>query len=137
MEKLEERVNPKSEGKVKKCKACKRSVVLVSRGLCNRCYKYHGRAGTLSKFPKTMKLRKIGKCKRCHKIRLLTLKGLCDACHLYLGNFSFSVAGRKVSIKLNVDTDKEHQSLKRIYKKQRKKLMDDIIKNPRKWLDKI
>ena len=77
----------------------------------------------------------IKKCKgTCGKVRKILAKGLCASCYNKGLAVNGSFMGRRISTHIPPG-DKEQATL--FFQKEKERVLEDVIKNPGKWLDKV
>ena len=112
------------------CKNCHKLKEIKARWLCSACYTRKKRKGTLNRY-KPMKKR-YTHCIECKRERKIHARGLCSVCYRK-GRVLKKVINKK-SIQVFAPSKKEAS---KYYDKAKDEIYTDIIKNPRKWLDKI
>lgn len=118
------------------CARCNRDNKIKARNLCNNCYRVVTKSGDIRFYPPIAFKRHKGICKKCKRRNKINKEGLCKACHDASTHISVYAAGHRETVYLQKMTDEEKTMFLSLYKQIRSDMFDDIIKNPRKWLDK-
>jgi hypothetical protein len=113
-----------------KCKRCNIECIKQARGLCYKCYPWVRANKLLSKYPKT-KRKGIRTCKVCGQKKKIQARNMCAACYM---SKSRIMIGRK-SVYVHAAGMSLGDFQKQV-KEMKNEILNDILKNPKKWLDK-
>lgn len=110
------------------CKNCNEDKPLVGRGLCRDCYNYLKVHGGLKKFP--LKRFPKQRCVKCKKFARVRGDGFCQTCNT--GKKQVFVEGERIVVPVG------HKLPAREYRdNQKKEILEDLLKNPGKYLDQV
>lgn len=121
--------------KIKICKRCNKKRKIRSRGLCASCYNTILKKGEKNKYRKLSY--RTSKCKRCGKKRKIISKRLhlCKSCYITESKKQKRTKTGSLVVLYSFDIDKEKSD--EYIEQMEEKILEDVINNPRKWLDKV
>ena len=118
--------------KVDICKRCEKEKRIYARNVCYTCYGYIKEHKQFTKYPRLIAKNVVRKCKECGKKKAIRAKGLCQNC--YFKKYAIKTPYGAGKIYLSRDTVKDAYKFR---KEATEEIYQDIIENPRKWLDQI
>jgi hypothetical protein len=117
---------------IKNCKSCEQEKQIYARGLCRNCYVNASRAGNLDKYRPFKK--RLSKCKGCGNKRKIVAKGMCNSCYLSSMRVDKKIGKEKLIIQ---SPDASKDEVRDFIKQKEEEVLDDILNDPRKWLDSV
>lgn len=118
------------------CKRCHELKELAGRGLCNACYQKATIKGTRKNFKKDRVMADdTFICKQCKQEKKHYGKGLCEAC--WKRPRQVGATFGRVPVHLTIDPADDKKEYEDIAKETMHKMLEDLKKNPRKWLNNV
>lgn len=111
------------------CSKCKLLKPHHAKGMCRPCY--HKKEDTKPYIKEQII------CKKCNNVKKHYSRGYCLNCYNLMKDIGRSVMGTRIQTKVNPqDKLQLSKEIDEMIVKTKKKLFADIIKNPRKYLDR-